>query len=208
MLSKEVFVYDYQGNYVTSYPSIKDTAYNLGLYHSTVKKCLHGEIKFAKLHQFSFTKVDKMEDLTEYSTGSSKEVLLYDTVTDEIVRFKSKVDCCKKLNLEVKSSGHKHLLGALNKVYGNRYKMFYNGEWTQSTYYNTGIIIYFKDSVLAFDSKKEFMEKYHIPLCYNTKDKFMEKFDEVCYNYEDVKFEQPLCEVTRIKNSSELLENP
>lgn len=122
-LSKEVFVYDYQGNFIENYKSIRECSYELQIYYSTISKCLNGEYKYAKQFQFSFNKVDKMPDLTEYSTGSSKEVLLLDTYTDEIIRYKSKVDCCNKLNINVKSSGHKYLLGALNKEFGNRYKM-------------------------------------------------------------------------------------
>jgi hypothetical protein len=123
ILSKQVFVYDYQGNYIEYFNSIKECSEELNIYYSTIQKCLSGEYKYAKKYQFSFEKVDKMPDLTEYSTGSSKEVLLLDTYTDDILRFKSKVDCCNKLNITVKSTGHKYLLGALNKEFGNRYKL-------------------------------------------------------------------------------------
>lgn len=127
MLSKTVYVYDYQGNYIESFHSIKACSEELNIYYSTVKKCLSGEYKYAKKYQFSFEKLDRMSDLTEYSTGNSKEVIILDMYTDEILRFKSKIDCCKQLNLTVISTGHKRLLATLNKEYGNRYKVLIDG---------------------------------------------------------------------------------
>ena len=146
-----------------------------------------------------------MQDLTEYSTGSSKEVLLLDTYTDEILRFKSKIDCCVKLNIIVKSTGHKHLLGALNKAFGNRYLMFVNGEWIQSIYYNTGIIINYIDKNITFLSKKELLESLGYPKSVTNK-KFQEILNIHFSNSLEIKLEQPQCEVIRIRKSRELLE--
>lgn len=206
-LSKEVFVYDYQGNYIESFKSIKECSEELDIYYSTVKKCLSGEYKYAKKYQFSFEKVNKMIDLTEYSTGSSKEVLLLDTYTDEIIRFKSKVECCKQLNIETTSTSHSRLLSSLNKEFGNRYSMLINGEWRQSTYYNTGIIIILPDKIKTYLSKKEFLESIKQP-----KSVTIDKFQELLFlNFStalEIKIEQPQCEVIRIRKSRELLECP
>lgn len=208
-LSKKVFVYDYQGNFIKSYDSIISCSYAMDVYHSTIKKCLSGELKYAKLHQYSFEKVDKMQDLTEYSTGSSKEVLLLDTYDNEIIRFKSKVDCDRKLNLGVVGTSHKNLLGPLNKHYGNRYKMFYDGKWQQSTYYNTGIIIERESGEIeTYLSKKELMQTYNIPKCYGTKEKFTEKLNEVFTEHYKIKYDLPQCDINHIRKSCELRERP
>lgn len=207
ILSKEVFVYDYQGNYIESFKSIKECSEELDIYYSTVKKCLSGEYKYAKKYQFSFERFDKMNDLTEYSTGSSKEVLLLDTYTDEILRYKSKVDCCEKLNIVVKSSGHKYLLGALNKEFGNRYQMFVDNEWTQSTYYNTGIIVLLNDETISFLSKKEFLEANGHSKSV-VADRFIKLINEKYSNALEIKMEQPQCEVIRIRQLRELLGRP
>lgn len=207
ILSKEVFVYDYQGKYIESFKSIKDCSEELDIYYSTVKKCLSGEYKYAKHYQFSFEKVDKMPDLTEYSTGSSKEVLLLDTYTDEIIRFKSKVECCKQLKIEVKSSGHKYLLGALNKEFGNRYQMLVDGNFIQSTYYNTGIIIILNEETISFLSKKEFLESKGYQKSV-TVDKFNILINKEFPTALEIKMEQPQCEVIRIRQLRELLETP
>jgi len=206
-LSKEVFVYDYQGNYIKSFKSIKECSYELDIYYSTIKKCLYGEYKYAKKYQFSFEKVEKMLDLTEYSTGSSKEVLLLDTYTDDIIRFKSKVDCCNKLQLIIKSTGHKYLLGALNQCFGNRYMMLVDGQWQQSTYYNTGIIINYQDKVITYLSKKEFLES----LGYSksvTINKFQEIINSKFSDASEIKLEQPQYEVIRIRTLGEFRESP
>ena len=52
ILSKEVFVYDYQGNYIESFKSIKECSEKLDIYYYTVKKCLSGEYKYDKKYQF------------------------------------------------------------------------------------------------------------------------------------------------------------
>lgn len=206
-LSKQVFVYDYQGNYIESYKSIKECSYELQIYYSTVKKCLRGEYKYAKQFQFSLEKVEKMPNLTEYSTGSSKEVILLDTFTDEILRFKSKVDCCKKLNIIVKSTGHKYLLGALNKEFGNRYRMLVDGNWEQSTYYNTGVIIELLNETVSFLTKKEFLSSIGINNSVTEK-KFNELINKTYNNAVNIKTSQPQCEVIHIRKSRELLETP
>lgn len=206
-LSKQVFVYDYQGNYIESYKSIKECSYELQIYYSTLKKCLRGEYKYAKQFQFSLEKVEKMPNLTEYSTGSSKEVILLDTFTDEILRFKSKVDCCKKLNIIVKSTGHKYLLGALNKEFGNRYRMLVDGNWEQSTYYNTGVIIELLNETVSFLTKKEFLSSIGINNSVTEK-KFNELINKTYNDAVNIKTAQPQCEVIHIRKSRELLEIP
>lgn len=207
ILSKEVFVYDYQGNYIECFKSIKECSEELDIYYSTVKKCLSGEYKYAKKYQFSFEKMNKMVDLTEYSTGSSKEVLLLDTYTDEIIRFKSKVECCKQLNLKTTSTSHLRLLSTLNKEFGNRYSMLIDGDWKQSTYYNTGIVIILPDKIKTYLSKKEFLESIKQPKSV-TIDKFQELLFQNFSTALEIKIAQPQCEVIRIRKSRELLECP
>lgn len=206
-LSKRVFVYDYQGNYLETYRSIRECSYEMQIYYSTISRCLKGEYKYAKQFQFSLIKVDKMPDLTEYSTGSSKEVVLLDTYADEIIRFKSKVDCCDKLGIVVKSTGHKYLLGALNKAFGNRYKMLINRNWEQSVYYNTGIIIELEKDIVTFMSKQEFLLTIGQSKSVTTK-KFNQLIKEHYKNAVSIKTEQPQCEVIHIRKSRELLGNP
>ena len=207
ILSKTVYVYDYQGNYIECFSSIKSCSEELSIYYSTIKKCLNGEYKYAKKYQFSFEKVDKMSDLTEYSTGNSKEVIILDTYTDEILRFKSKVDCCKQLNLNIKSTEHKRLLASLNKEFGNRYQLLLNNTWQCSTYYNTGVIIKHQNKIYTYLSKKELLESLGYQKSV-TIDKFNEILDKHFYNFSSLEMDLPQCEVIRIRKSRELLECP
>ena len=119
--SKKVYVYDYQGNYLTSYSSIKECSQQTGIYISTIQKCLRGQYKYAKKKQFSFEHKESLEDLTNYSTGSSTTVKVTDG--QQVLTFKSILACKEYFNLEYKSTGIKYLLGALNKKYGNKYKV-------------------------------------------------------------------------------------
>lgn len=192
--SKKVYVYNYDGTYYGEFKSRIECSEELNIYISTIEKCLSGEYKYAKGFQFRNEKFDKIDSLEDYSTGSSKEVIILDNESGEILRFKSGVDCNKKLNLQVKASGHKHILGALNKIYGNKYSMLYNGEFTQSTYYNNGVIIKCKNNVYKFKSKKDVLKAMN-RVCAITLDKFYQYIDEFfgqSDEIEEILLNQPL----------------
>ena len=124
--SKAVYVYDYQGNYIATYSSIRECSEKLGIYVSTIEKCLHGIYKYAKGKQFSFKAYDKYTDLSNYSTGSSRQVKVTDGTTEMV--FKSVKACKEYFQLDFKSTGLKYLLGALNKKFGNKYKVYVDGK--------------------------------------------------------------------------------
>lgn len=194
--SKKVYVYNYDGTYYGCYNSHIECSEELNIYVSCIEKCLRGTYKYAKGFQFSHEKVDRMESLETYSTGSSKQVIILDNETGEVLRFKSGVDCKTKLGLKFSSSGHKYILGALNKQYGNKYSMLVNGEFIQSTYYNTGVSIICKDKEYNFVSRKELL-KY---MGYKVKSVDEDRLYEYIYNYfdniEDIILNQPLISVT------------
>lgn len=194
--SKKVYVYNYDGTYYATYNSHIECSEELDIYISCIEKCLRGEYKYAKGYQFSNEKVDKMSSLAEYSTGSSKEVILLDNETGETLRFKSGVDCKNKLGLKFSSSGHKYLLGALNKQYGNKYSMLVNGEFVQSTYYNTGVLIRCTDKEYKFTSRKELLKFMGFKIKSTDEDHLYEYIYRYFDNIEEVILNQPLCLVT------------
>ena len=63
----EVHVYDYDGTYIETYPSIQQAAKKTGIYHGTISKHLCGVSKHPKniRKQFSYTRVDHMKDYTK-----------------------------------------------------------------------------------------------------------------------------------------------
>lgn len=191
--SKKVYVYNYDGTYFGEFNSHIECSEELEIYVSSIEKCLRGEYKYAKGFQFRNEKFEKIESLEEYSTGS-KEVIILDNNTGELLKFKSGVDCSKKLNLRIKASGHKHILGALNKYYGNKYSMLYKGEFIQSTYYNTGVIINCTNNTYKFKSKKDVLTAMG-RVCATTLDKFYQYIDEFFGQSDEIKeilLNQPL----------------
>ena len=153
--SKKVYVYNYEGIFLQEYNSVKETSEQLNITYSTIKKCLRGEYKYAKQYQFSYTKQD-MPSLSSYSKDNWNEVELLDTQSNIVVKYPKMTKLIEELNLEVKQSSTRAILGALNKQYGNKYQLKVDGEWKFSTYYNTGVKIIFKDnSFKTFLTKKE-----------------------------------------------------
>ena len=200
--SKKLYVYNYDGTYYGQFNSIIEGSEELGIYHGTITKCLTGIYKYAKGFQFSYTKVESMPSLVEYSTGSSKEVTLLDNETGELIRYKSGVACKEALNLELKTTSHKYILGALNKYYGNRYSMLVDEEFVQSTYYNTGVIIKTTFKEYQFKSKKDLLAY----MGYKIKSIDDEHLFKYIYKHfdkvEDITFNWPLCLVTSKENPS------
>lgn len=194
--SKKVYVYNYNGTFYKEFNSEKECAEAIGANISGVEKCLSGVSKYCHNYQIRFEKFDKIESLEEYSRGSSKEVLIKDTTTGEIIRYKSCEDCKAKLGFNLKTTGSKYLLGALNKYFGNKYMLWYKGEWKQSTYYNTGVIIQCKDQIYKFKSIKDLLSY----MGYKAKSIDIDKTNEYINKYFtdiiEVKFKQPLCLVT------------
>ena len=97
-----------------------------------------------------------MPNLSSYSKDNWNEVELLDTQSNIVVKYPKMTKLIEELNLEVKQSSTRAILGALNKQYGNKYQLKVDGEWKFSTYYNTGVKIIFKDnSFKTFLTKKE-----------------------------------------------------
>lgn len=198
--SKKIYVYNYDGSYYATYNSHNECADELGIHISGIEKCLAGTQKFVKGFQFSRDKVEATESLQEYSTGSSKEILILDNDTGKVTRYKSGRACREALNMPSSSTGIKRILADLNKNYGNRYSMLIDGEFTQSTYYNTGVIITCNGIEYKFQSKKDLLTY----MGYKTKsideltlyDYIYKKFD----NIENISFNQPLCLVINKDN--------
>ena len=151
--SKKVYVYNYEGIFLQEYNSVKETSEQLNITYSTIKKCLRGEYKYAKQYQFSYTKQD-MPSLSSYSKDNWNEVELLDTQSNIVVKYPKMTKLIEELNLEVKQSSTRAILGALNKQYGNKYQLKVDGEWKFSTYYNTGVKIIFEDNSFKTYSTK------------------------------------------------------
>ena len=95
-----------------------------------------------------------MPNLSSYSKDNWNEVELLDTQSNIVVKYPKMTKLIEELNLEVKQSSTRAILGALNKQYGNKYQLKVDGEWKFSTYYNTGVKIIFEDNSFKTYSTK------------------------------------------------------
>ena len=152
--SKKVYVYSYKGTFVKEFNSIKECSEELNISYSSIKKCLSGQYKYAKKYQFSYNK-QEMTDLSSYSKNNWNNIELLDTELNQIIEYPSLVKLIQDLNLNITGTTVKYILGALNKKYGNKYKLKVDGEWKFSTYYNTGVKVIFKDSTFKFYKTKQ-----------------------------------------------------
>jgi len=194
LLAKKLYIYDYSGNFIKEGGLVKDTAKELGIYPGTISKCLRGEIKSAKGYQFSREKVDKMLDLNNYSHPHYVETELLDTLTNKIYSFPSRKDMCDFLDISTTGSNLKNVLAPINLKYGNRYKVKCEGKWKQSTYYNTGVIVYLDNEILKFETKQQLAKLVGLQGGFKQEqlDKFVNKhFDNLNY----VEYRKPLNEV-------------
>lgn len=194
--SKKVYVYNYKGSYLGSYNSILDCSEELDICYSTIKKCLKGEYKYAKGFQFKFEYSESIPSLENYSTGSSKQITLLNNESGEILTFKSALDCKTQLKMQYNSTGIKYLIGALNKYYGNTYSILINGEFIQSTYYNTAVIIECANKEYKFKSKKDLLSYMGYKIKSIDESKLLDYIYKHFENIKDIKLHWPLCLVT------------
>lgn len=158
---KPVHIYSYEGLYLYKVDSIKDANKRTGVSMSTIDRCLMGEYKYAKGYQFSYEKKE-MPNLTDYSTGSSVPIVLIDTKTEDRLFFPSAKLCRERMELDFVGTSAKHIRGAINKKYGDRYRVFIDGKEKTSTYYNTGVRILDDNGEHFFDNQKILKEKMGI----------------------------------------------
>ena len=206
--SKEIHVYDYTGIYKESYDSIIQCSEKLGICYSTIKKCISGQYKYAKGFQFSLEKVNMMNTLINYSVGNSKQIVLLDNESGKIITFKSGKECKDTLNLDISSTQNIRILAALNKKYGYKYSMLIEGQFTQSTYYNTGVLIECCDGIYKFESKKELLSFMGYKIKSINQNKLLEYINKFFKNIKYIYFKLPLCEVIHTGTIGEFRERP
>jgi len=62
--SKKIYMYSLKGEFIMEFPSLKDTAKYLGLERHAITKVLTGKKISTKENQFSYSKVEKMPDVS------------------------------------------------------------------------------------------------------------------------------------------------
>lgn len=195
LISKKLYMYDYFGNFVKECGLVKDIAKELNVCDSCIKRAIYLDTKSCKNYQFSREKVEKMQNLAEYSPKNHNEILLKDTVLNTEIRFTSMKKCSYELNLNFKGGGKDYLKAALNLKYGNRYLMRDNNNWSQSTYYNTAVkVVFLDDSIKLFKYQRELANFLKIKSNRGlTKDFLIKKLNKI--GIKNVEFNKPICEV-------------
>ena len=103
-LGKIVQLYDFDGNYITEYPSIKDTAINLKRSYNVVCQVLYGQRKSCAGFQLKFK--DDLKIIKKYQSnqGGCKKVYQIDKNTNKILNvFYSVNEAARKINLDTSS---------------------------------------------------------------------------------------------------------
>jgi len=118
---KEIHVYDLFGNYVQSFDSLAECGNKLDLDEHKLSGVKKGLYKQWKGFQFSEIKVDKMTDITDRQRENWTTVEVLNTETNEILFFKSIVECKNTLELDVINTNISYLPHAIKRKYGDKY---------------------------------------------------------------------------------------
>lgn len=98
---KEVELYDFDGNYIKSYPSVSIAAKELGVGAATIYSILKGERLSTKNYQFKY-KEDTTTTISKYSNrqGGKKKVYQYDDDNNLINIFESAAQASRELGID------------------------------------------------------------------------------------------------------------
>ncbi|MCM3347423.1 NUMOD1 domain-containing DNA-binding protein [Cytobacillus kochii] len=119
---KDVWVYTKKGDFVATYPSLKECSKELGFKSSRISSCLTGEKNSYKGHLFFYEKPTNEELLKKRTAkGVQREISGIDKVSGELIEFK----CMKDANDYFGKPVSKHIVSCCN---GNR-KSAYGYYW-------------------------------------------------------------------------------
>ena len=98
---KEVELYDFDGNYIKSYPSVSIAAKELGVRAATIYSILKGERLSTKNYQFKY-KEDTTTTISKYSNrqGGKKKVYQYNDDNNLINIFESAAQAGRELDID------------------------------------------------------------------------------------------------------------
>ena len=201
ILGKPTYVYHKDGTFYAKFKTMLESSYETGVIYSDVKRCIKGMYKYSKEWQFSSVYVDRMPDLSNYNRGALS-VDIKDNETGNVVTYASIKDCLDKFSIKEKITHIPDLKPLLNKYYGNKYSMRYGDEteFTQSKYYNTGVIIVLNSGeVLKFKSKLEAGIYVNYKSVKGDKS-FIKLMHTKIPNIKEIKLKQPLCLVINKDN--------
>lgn len=121
-LGKPIELYDYDGNYVTEYPSITEAAKALGVSRNLIYSILYGKRLSSKNYQFKL-KEDKNTIIKKYSNrqGGKYKVYQCDENWNILNEYESVAEAARTLNID-SSSISKCCRGKLQHCGGYRWK--------------------------------------------------------------------------------------
>lgn len=195
--NKEIFVYDYFGNYISSYNSVLLCSKELNIPYSNIIKAVRNieGRKSTHNYQFSYIKKEKMKNLEEVIRVDHKYIIIRDENKIEL-KFKGFKHCNESLKLLNRNiCTFRCLKGALNLKYGNKYEVLVNGVWEKSTYHNTGVIIHTSTNIFKYNSIKDFLISIKFNKLSETRKKIIKLMHNNIPNIIKIEFNKPVCEV-------------
>lgn len=96
-LTKCIYVYDTDGNYLKEYPSVRDASADLGIHHTTIGHVASGRDAHCHGLVFRYFKADKIAKTKVYI--SKREVHQYALTGEYIASYQTLRDACKAVGL-------------------------------------------------------------------------------------------------------------
>lgn len=98
-ISKKVYQFDINGNYIKEYPSIRQASRELNIYHSHIIRCCNGEIKHTTGFIFTHNKNKKIDKIDK-PNAIKKMVIETDINGQEINKWKSLMECSRHTGID------------------------------------------------------------------------------------------------------------
>ena len=109
-LSKKVYQFDINGNFIKEFKSARETGRLLNIHHSHIIRCCNNIIKHTNGFIFKYNKDEKIISIIN-PNAMKKTVIEYDRKGNKINEWKSLMDCCRETKIDN---------GNLSKVCNNK----------------------------------------------------------------------------------------
>lgn len=98
-ISKIVYQYDLDGNYINEYKSVREAGRVLNIYHSYISRCCNGEYKHTNEFIFSYIKLDKVNKIL--NPNAVKKSIIEVDLNDLIIgTWNSLMECCRDTGID------------------------------------------------------------------------------------------------------------
>jgi len=120
-ISKTVYQYDLEGNFITEYNSTREAGKKLGIYHSHIVRCCNGVIKHTTQFIFRYEKTHFVEKIDK-PNAVKKKIVELDSNGNIINKWDSLMDCSREQKLD--NGNLSKVCNGITKSYKKRFFRF------------------------------------------------------------------------------------